>query len=97
MRPKRATVALRNAANKFEEETPSISDTGEGCKNESSLQVESLSVGAHKKVQFLTEINNATAQPQGNFVILLPFACLLVYFAFGINRPRCKFHTSATF
>ncbi|KHN34457.1 Putative serine/threonine-protein kinase mps1 [Glycine soja] len=69
VRPKRATVALRNAANKFEEETPSISDTGEGCKNESSLQVESLSVGAHKKVQFLTEINNATAQPQGLSVV----------------------------
>lgn len=92
-------VALRKATNKLEEDPPSISDTctGEGCKNEPSLLLESLSVGAHNKVQFLTEINNATAQPQGNFVILLPFACLLVYFAFGINRPRCKFHTSATF
>uniref|UniRef100_A0A0R0GK72 Protein kinase domain-containing protein n=2 Tax=Glycine max TaxID=3847 RepID=A0A0R0GK72_SOYBN len=66
VRPKRAMVALRKATNKLEEDPPSISDTctGEGCKNEPSLLLESLSVGAHNKVQFLTEINNATAQPQ---------------------------------
>ncbi|KAL5149691.1 putative serine/threonine-protein kinase mps1 [Glycine soja] len=66
VRPKRAMVALRKATNKLEEDPSSISDTctGEGCKNEPSLLLESLSVGAHNKVQFLTEINNATAQPQ---------------------------------
>ncbi|KAK7373116.1 hypothetical protein VNO80_06513 [Phaseolus coccineus] len=66
LRPKRSMVAHRNIANKSEEEPPSISDTctGEGCKNEPSLPVESQSVGAHKKVRFSTESNNATSQPQ---------------------------------
>ncbi|KAK7321067.1 hypothetical protein VNO77_31227 [Canavalia gladiata] len=67
VRPKRTMVAQRNLTNKPEDEPPSISDTcGEGCKNDvvaaASLQVESQSVGAHKKVQFSIESNNATAQ-----------------------------------
>ncbi|XP_017430665.1 serine/threonine-protein kinase MPS1 isoform X2 [Vigna angularis] len=66
LRPKRSMVAHRNVANRSEGEPPSISDTftGEGCKNEPSLPLESHSVGAHKKVRFSTESNNATSQPQ---------------------------------
>ncbi|TKY56201.1 Serine/threonine-protein kinase mph1 [Spatholobus suberectus] len=72
VRPKRSMVAQRNLANKSDEEPPSISDTctGEGCKNDPSLPVESQSVvGAHKKVPFSTESNKATAQPQGVNVV----------------------------
>ncbi|XP_027938647.1 serine/threonine-protein kinase MPS1-like isoform X2 [Vigna unguiculata] len=67
LRPRRSMVAHRNIANKSQEEHPSISDTctGDGCKNEPSLPVESHSVGAHKKVRFSTESNNATSQPHG--------------------------------
>jgi len=84
-------VAHRNIANKSEEEPPSISDTctGEGCKNEPSLPVESQSVGAHKKVRFSTESNNGTSQQQGNF--LLPFAC------FGIPYNLVEFTITASF
>ncbi|CAJ1971839.1 unnamed protein product [Sphenostylis stenocarpa] len=56
LRPKRSMVAQRNISNKSYEDPPSISDTctDEGCKNKPSLQVESQSVGAHKKPQALT-------------------------------------------
>lgn len=85
-------VAHRNVANRSEGEPPSISDTftGEGCKNEPSLPVESHSVGAHKKVRFSTESNNATSQPQGNF-FLSPFTC------FGMPFNLVAFTVTASF
>jgi len=84
LRPKRSMVAHRNVADKSEEEHPSISDTctGEGCKNEPSLPVESQSVGVHKKVRFSTESNNATSQSYGNF--LLPSACFAYHYILQI-------------